>query len=227
MPMLVHALSRQASPPPTLVGFANGNSSTTLLTVNKPAGVVAGDLLLLWVSSFGRTVTTPSGWTLVRTQARTTTSFGYLFSRVATAAEGNSYAVSLSGTGSVHMATIQAWRGTDPVNPIVTSAGRQPSTTVNGVVIDFGLAVPANSVAVAATGTATTNAATSFAWAGATELTDHYSLSGSNRNLLTTAAITYADATTMPTTGITATRVGSTASWTGWWVMCVVLRSPA
>lgn len=94
--------------------FESYNRSTDA----APSGVVAGDLLLAFCSiSWGaeRSITTPSGWTLIASsRAMDTGGFQmYAFYRWATGSD--TYAFAAAGSDSW---TIERWSGVDPAEPI-------------------------------------------------------------------------------------------------------------
>lgn len=137
--------SNQASgtvaPPPTsgtisLVASAQGSAGTgvTTLTVAKPAGTSAGDLMVasIAVRPSTVTITAPSGWTLVRRTDNTSGNTHGLavYYRVAGSSEGASYSwtVSSSSTGSV--GGILSFRGVDVSSPVDAENGQ---TTANSL----------------------------------------------------------------------------------------------
>lgn len=71
-------------------------------TINLPASITAGDLLLLWFTidgSAGNGIDTPSGWTLEEsTQVAANGDLGCLFSKTATGGEGSTVTVTTTGT---------------------------------------------------------------------------------------------------------------------------------
>jgi len=87
------------------------------VTVNKPAGTQAGDLLLINVRGAGGTaIPTPAGWSVHYSLA---SFYGYSasFYKVAGAGEPASYTLGL-GASRRAIAEASAWRGVDPVSPI-------------------------------------------------------------------------------------------------------------
>jgi hypothetical protein len=114
-------------PPPaevTYVGGAASNRNSTVHSVTVPTKVEAGDALVLFdtINNTSYVESAPSGWTLEGTTtvngARTR-----VWSRTATAGSAGS-AVSLTVSGSA-MVSLQllAYAGTDPVDPVLVSAG--------------------------------------------------------------------------------------------------------
>jgi hypothetical protein len=92
-----------AIPPITFVGAATNwgrIASATTYTINKPSGVISGDLMLAQVTAFGAcTVNAPSGWTVVRqtTQTDATGSCTQaILKRTAGGSEPNSWGGTLS-----------------------------------------------------------------------------------------------------------------------------------
>jgi hypothetical protein len=94
------------------------------ITLARPAGVTAGDVL---IASVGATksgnVTAPTGWTVVRSDANGTAMRQAVFSRVATASEPSSYTFGLP-SGSSAAAAMASYRGVDPTTPIDAHGGQ-------------------------------------------------------------------------------------------------------
>lgn len=137
-------------PPPVgtgsiaLVGAATGVSSTTSLSVARPAGVAAGHVLLASVDARGGpSVTPPAGWQLVRLDAAGTTMRKATYVKVAGSAEPASYTWSLSSAQSAVVA-LTAYSGVSTTGP-VDAVGGQVGTSSASVV--------APSVTTATTGT--------------------------------------------------------------------------
>lgn len=104
------------------VGAANADAVNTSITVDKPAGVVNGDLLFLhiYVAELGYTPTPPAGWTLLQSFALGTTYF--LYWKLAND-EGANYTWSVDSGPCSLAATVVAYRyGFNPVSPIQTSS---------------------------------------------------------------------------------------------------------
>lgn len=100
-------------------GLADTNDSNTTYTLNKPSGIQSGDFLLgfiaYWVTSGSeRTVTPPSGWTLVRS-AFAPAGFSFqlaVVSKVASSSEPSSWTGSFSSTMGGGVTIVAAYRGT-------------------------------------------------------------------------------------------------------------------
>lgn len=114
-------------------GSAVGNSNFgSTLTINRPAGVVAGDFMLLHVGVImaGSLApppqqvgfpppTPPTGWTLVNTTDWGTTVRGVLYKRRATTADGPAASYTVTFVQPVYAAgAVAAWSGVDPTAPI-------------------------------------------------------------------------------------------------------------
>ncbi|HEX8939789.1 MAG TPA: cadherin-like domain-containing protein, partial [Candidatus Limnocylindrales bacterium] len=118
------------------IAFVQMSTPVTLtaanrVTLSRPGGVVAGDLLLaVFEASAGNTtITPPTGWTQVvvtRTGSSKTGLTQIVFRRFVASAEPTSYVFSLSGKQNV-VAGIVAYRGVDASNPIDASAGQSGS----------------------------------------------------------------------------------------------------
>jgi hypothetical protein len=139
-----------------------GSSITTALTINKPAGVVAGDVMIVNIAQQGNNTTAPSlaGWTLIRGAdlAGGTARYGAVLYRVANGSEGANFTFTL-GAGTVGSAgAIVAFSGVDGTTPFdvaspaISVQGNQVGvsattlTTVsnNTAVIMFGMAASAS-----------------------------------------------------------------------------------
>ena len=102
----------------------NLNDTASSIVVNKPAGVIEGDVLIasIAVRPETLTVTPPSGWTLVVRQNNSiaTVNAVLIYSKVAGASEPSTYTWSFSvgSTGSV--GSISAFTGVDLTDPINT-----------------------------------------------------------------------------------------------------------
>lgn len=114
-------VSPQPADPITFVDSAVRNANTATPTVTIPAGVQAGDLLLLTASvNNAPSVTTPAGWTLVETQSTTGLS-SYVYSRVASGSDaGANVPVALSSLGKSSLA-LSVYRNASAVSATATS----------------------------------------------------------------------------------------------------------
>ncbi len=88
---------------------ASSNSGDTVasLVVNKPSGVVDGDVMVMVAATAGTTITTPSGWTLLQSD---TTANGYYVWMKTAASEPASYTLT-PATSKDMAAAIVAYRG--------------------------------------------------------------------------------------------------------------------
>lgn len=109
----------QPSAPPNIsyVGKASAykdTSSATAYTINRPAGVIQGDLMVASLGVSGNvTVSAPSGWTLVRTIHATGSNahtIGILI-RTAGASEPTSWSATHTSTGKPKVVQCVAYRG--------------------------------------------------------------------------------------------------------------------
>jgi Tfp pilus assembly protein PilV len=94
----------------------------TSVTVTTPSGTTSGDVLLaaIMIDSNG-SIPTPSGWTLIRTDAANTTVRLGLFYKVAGSSEPASYTFSGLPTNSYVVSGINAYSGVDTSSPIDVS----------------------------------------------------------------------------------------------------------
>lgn len=127
---------------------AGGN----VLTISKPAGVLADDIMIasITVASSAIVVTPPSGWILLRQVDRSGTNSSTLrtYYRIATAGDPASYAWALSGGTHVGAAGgIAAFSGADPVVPIADEAGAATASSTTHLASSL-TTVKANSMLV-------------------------------------------------------------------------------
>jgi hypothetical protein len=120
------------APPITLrssVFKANANANTMVIT--KPAGVVAGDVLVAAIDvQANPTVTAPAGWTLVSTTANGANLTQRIYSKVAIASEPTSYQWIFNQKRPASGA-ILAYRNVSTSSPVhVVSAGIGTTTSI-------------------------------------------------------------------------------------------------
>ena len=92
------------------------------VTINKPTGVVAGDVMIAVLAKIGSTtaLTAPSGWTVISQAALRTTStltYGSVMYRVADGTDGSSYTFAL-GTTTSAVGDIVAFSNVDPTGGV-------------------------------------------------------------------------------------------------------------
>lgn len=121
------------------IAFVDSDTSfvnSASISVDVPAGVTAGDLLLTQITvrgGTGQTITAPAGWSLVPTSGRVNsgTTLAQAIYYPATGAEPASYTWTFSSSERAAAAML-AYRGVDPANPIDVSGGQPnnaPSTS--------------------------------------------------------------------------------------------------
>ena len=134
--VLVLALPAAASAAPTLRGSSSAASSapTTVLTIARPAGVAAGDVLVAHVtarlSTSGR-ITAPDGWTLVRRDVNVAP-YASLTQEAYVKVAGSSEPASFRWTFSARVGAggaIMAYSGVDTGSPVLASSGRFTAST--------------------------------------------------------------------------------------------------
>ncbi|MCY0988760.1 cell wall anchor protein [Nannocystis sp. ILAH1] len=104
------------------------------LTINKPAGVVQGDVLLARVTNRNNAtavVTPPAGWTLLRSDQSASQLKAWVFYKVAGAAEPANYAFSIDLASNI-AGSVVAFANVDTANPIDAHSGQK-----NGLVATF------------------------------------------------------------------------------------------
>lgn len=119
-------------------GAATGAAS---ITITKPTGTLAGDVLVVALTANKNPWTVPSGWTQLQMgEASGTTAFrSYLYWKLAGGSEPSSYQFSGSDGASPLVGTMIAIRGCNPQNPIMdsdvevkttVSSGADPASTI-------------------------------------------------------------------------------------------------
>jgi hypothetical protein len=90
---------------PIFVSASEGSTTGTSLSVAYPAGLQAGDILVLWIASGGNgTYTTPSGWSV----AISSSSGRAVYYKVATGSESGSLSVSVQSDSNAAKCGIMA-----------------------------------------------------------------------------------------------------------------------
>lgn len=121
-----------------LRGTSSANSTNNTLTIAKPAGVIAGDLLLVTIAQNGTgglSNPTSAGWTLIdgaNLLGGTNRRAAVLY-KLAGAAEPANYTFTLDAQSDRTVGTIAAFSGVDLANPFDVASGNlsvQNSTTV-------------------------------------------------------------------------------------------------
>jgi len=106
---------------PLVATKTNGTASPAAITA--PAGRGVGDLLLVGYTqdSTSRSVTTPSGWTLVEGPVTSTTQRGYVYARVADGTATDNFSATISGATN-WLCNMMAYPGVDTSGAILTTA---------------------------------------------------------------------------------------------------------
>jgi hypothetical protein len=134
--------------------YTTGSGAASVV-INKPASVVAGDVMIVNLSSYGgsNNWTLLSGWTSISNVLMNSTNrYAAVFYRVVDGTEGSSFTFSITG-GANSAGAIVAFSGVDAVNPlgatiqpISTGGGTTAitattitTTTANAAVIMFGM----------------------------------------------------------------------------------------
>lgn len=108
----------------SFVGATTANSNSTRTSVKAPAGLLPGDVMLLWLSSAADLpVTTPSGWSRVAVE-RDGSLTTYLYTKAARADDAGS-SVSVDYPSLVkNDAALVAYRGVDTEDPVLALRSR-------------------------------------------------------------------------------------------------------
>jgi hypothetical protein len=129
------APSTAGAPPIQFVSVASkwsqGTSGSTSYTINRPANIQSGDLMIAFVAIGNEigTVTPPSGWTLVRKIAQADSSYANtlaVLKRTAGSSEPASWTGSLSFSATPVITTVMAYRNCDTAaNQFIAENGTQ------------------------------------------------------------------------------------------------------
>ncbi|WP_330166755.1 cell wall anchor protein [Corallococcus sp. NCRR] len=129
-----------------------GGSTRTSLSIAKPTGTAAGDVLLARIinrNNVAAVATPPAGWEFVRSDQSASQIKAWIFYKVATASEPSSYAFTLD-IASYMAGSISAFSGADTNNPVDAQTGQKngltasfntpalSTSTSNGVAVWFG-----------------------------------------------------------------------------------------
>lgn len=140
----------------TSIAFRSSATATALaataLTVNKPAGAAAGDVLIARIANrnqVGATLTPPAGWTVLRSDQSASQLKSWLAFHVAGASEPASYRFAIDIASNL-AGSVVAFTGVDPANPIDAQSGQKngnsaslaapavATTVANGMAVWFG-----------------------------------------------------------------------------------------
>jgi hypothetical protein len=190
---------------------ANNGAGATTLVINKPTGVVEGNLMVATVTAAGTgTVTAPSGWTVVTNTTQSTTLRQAIYYKVAGAGEGSSYSWSL-GTSRSTSGGIVDYSGVNQTAPVDATAAATGASG-NAVAPSVTTSVAGDQV-VASVSFATATTVTPDATA-----TERYDTSSGST---TSEAADFVQATG----GATATKTATpAASGSGWIAAAIALR---
>ena len=137
------------TPVPGAITYVSTSTNTAnnvnSLTLTKPESVVEGDFLLAQIAFRKGTdisVTAPSGWQLIRREDSTNQMGSAIYRKFVGASETGPYTWSFSAA-TFSNGGIIAYRGVDPVDPVITSSGAvstidSTTLTAPGVVIPSG-----------------------------------------------------------------------------------------
>ena len=167
----------------------SATTTSTTLTINKPAGVVAGDVMIVNITQTGNTGTNASltGWTLIAgaQQSSGAPRRSTILYRVADGTEGTSFAFTLGNGTDSALGSIIAFSGVDAsvfdVAPGTMSTGAGTTITATGIT-----SVTANTAIVFLAGAGGADSNTYSSWSGSTptfsEVMDYSYTTGKNQN---------------------------------------------
>jgi hypothetical protein len=114
---------------PAFRAAASAATTTATLTITKPSGTAANDVLIasIAVTPSSVAITAPSGWTLVRRtdNAGPTSSSLAVYYKAALTGEPASYAWGVSGAGFA-VGGVQGFTGIDTASRSMSRTGRRP-----------------------------------------------------------------------------------------------------
>jgi chitodextrinase len=206
-PVAALAAASTAVAAPTPVGSQTATTTTSAITVGKPAATIAGDVLVATVTArvgAAVTFTAPAGWTFVRREtcvlpATQMTQAVYVHTASASEPATSRWAFSKALYGS---AGVIAYRGVDGASPVATSSGSTAVDSRNAVAPSVTTTAPQTLVAgsFGRSGTAGTSAPTgttsrytvagSAAGAGILALDTLRPTAGATGSITTTSAAT-------------------------------------
>lgn len=105
--------------------------NATSLAIAKPAATAAGDVLIARIANrnqVGATLTTPAGWTVLRSDQSASQLKTWVAWKLASSSEPASYAFGLDIASNV-AGSISAFAGADPTSPIDASSGQKNGTS--------------------------------------------------------------------------------------------------
>ena len=141
----VEIIAVQAAATITLraVSTANNGAGSTGLTIAKPTGVVAGDVMIaqVVVNTASTTITAPSCWTLVRSTASGSAVIMATYSKVAGSSETSSYKWTLSAAQPA-TGGISDYMGVDNSKPVDASSGKVNGNTATASFTQITTTVP-------------------------------------------------------------------------------------
>ena len=202
----------------TYVSYSTATANwVNTITVNKPAGVLSGDLLIAYISKtmYGVGDLAPSGWTLIRTDSNSSCCRSGIYYKVATSSEPASYTWNIAGSETYGIGTIQVYRGADTTSPINAHGATTPisgtsyqAPSITTTVADTRLVT----FFVARNGTAT--------WTPPTGMTEAYDFRFSTGTLTTSSANA-----SMAAAGATGTKT-ATLSSSAWGIAQIIAIAP-
>lgn len=216
-----------------------GSTTGTTLTLNVPAGVVAGDVMIMNMAQYGTGSGNPTcvGWTLIGGSTNglgaSTSRYGALMYRIAGASELASYTFTLAGTVTGAAGAIVAFSGADPGTPF--DAAPVPilsaSSTAVGATAVTSISTNAPAIMFGMAATATAGPGTWTNWSSTTPaatLTEIYEYQNSGTvNTAITVGAAIKTMTTPGTTGTGAATLSTSMRSGGIWIVLKPLTAPA
>jgi hypothetical protein len=211
-------------PSPTVVGATNNTAAATYssLTCTVPAGVTAGDLILISVNARGSgtvTCTPPAGYIQRVSQARGGSSVHFVFTKIADGTETTA-ALAFSSTSN-HTAVVLLVRGVDQSSPVNIVGLASQSTNLAAHVCPSVTTTAPNTLIVASTTTAISGAF-DYTWPVATEAGEADATTGGVQSSISVAWVAQASV------GASGTNTANVSSGTGSAAMSTVaIASPS
>ena len=152
-------------------GTILNQSSSTSWAVPYPATVNEDDLLVLFMSTKGQAVDTPTGWTQVYQETTVSNPKGGIWIKVADGTESGNLSVSLPSAG-VGSAIIVSYTGVDPTTPQDATATSVSSTSNTTVIVNPSITIATDGAWLVYCGTANSFSVTGTGQTGSTERAD-------------------------------------------------------
>lgn len=202
-------------------GTATTGSGTTSLTINKPTGVVSGDIMIVNIANDNNNgAASLSGWTLI--DSKNPDGSVSLLYKIAGGSEPSSYAFSVAGSPSV--GSIVAFSGVDNATPFDVANGAFTTGGSGTSITASSKTTVSSNVAVVMFAGTTANNASANNWSGWTTATSPGALTELYDNANGAAASVGAAWAIKASAGSTGTGSATSVTNGGWGGILIALR---